>query len=332
MRKLIYACLAALLIITGCVKDYSRTPQSEDNSRTASVKDSSDSAYFTAEGTGQSESEAHDQALSEMSRRFEAKVLSDTYDRTSAIIDSTGETFRAHIEDNIRVISAVKLEGARIDRTWFDNEKGIYHAIAVLDRHQAGENWQSEIKDIDDKIEGEFRMLDTIDSKFMKFGSLMTILNNWIEREVLVSRLRVIGFSDTGTRSYDIKRVFNMVPQLKADMLVFLEVTGEYGHEMENKLSEALNKAGFVLSDKRNKADVLITGKVEADPVELNNPGWKFARARVSLTIVDALTGSAVGEVSDDARSGHSTYKEAVHKAVKKITVTASEKLIEYFQ
>ncbi|MBI4682714.1 MAG: LPP20 family lipoprotein [Nitrospirae bacterium] len=332
MRKLIYIYLAALLIITGCVKDHSRAPHSEDNSRTLSVKGPDDSASFTAEGTGQSDTEARNQALSEMSRRFEARVISDTYDRTSAIVDAAGETFMAHIEDNIRVISAVKLEGARIERTWFENEKGIYHAIAVLDRHQAGENWQSEIKDIDNKIEGEFRLLDSIDSKFLKFGSLMTILNHWIEREVLVSRLRVLGFSDTSTRSFDIMRVFNMVPQIKAGMLVFLEVTGEYGNEMENKLSEALNKAGFVISDKRNKADVLITGRVEAGPVELNNPGWKFTRARVSLTIVDALTGSAVGEVSDDARAGHTTYKEAVHNAVKKIAVTASEKLIEYFQ
>lgn len=326
MAKIFYACLAVMITISGagCIKD---------KSKPLSVTDYSDSVYFKAEGIGQSETEARNQALAEMSRIFEAEVSSDTFDRASEIIDTAGnEVFRGNIESNIRVISAVKLEGVRIARTWFDKEKGNYRALAVLDRHQAAENWRSEIKDIDNKIEGEFRLLDTINSKFLKLGSLMKILDHWVEREVLVSRLRVLGFNDAGIRSYDIKRAFYMIPQTKAEMLVFLMITGEYASEIENKLTESLNGAGFVLSNRRDKADVLITGAVAAEPVELKNPGWKFARARISLSIVDALTGSIIGEVSDNARAGHLTYKESVHKAIKKISTTASEKLIEFFK
>lgn len=264
MEKILYAYLVVLILTIGCVKDHPLTKP---------VPEYPESVYFKAEGTGQSEAEARDQALAEMSKIFEAEVFSDTYDRAVAIIDSTGnDIFRGDIESDIRVVSSVKLEGARIGRTWFDNEKGIYRALAVLDRRQAGENWKGEIKDIDDKIEGEYSALDTMNSKFMKLRSLMEILDLWVERESRVSRLRVIGLRDASTLSYDIKNAFYMVPQLKADMLIFMKITGEHGNEMEAILSGALNKAGFVLSDERNRADVLITGEVEAGPVELKTP------------------------------------------------------------
>ncbi|MBI5664365.1 MAG: LPP20 family lipoprotein [Nitrospirae bacterium] len=324
MAKILFTCLAVLVLITGCIKDRPTTQP---------VPDYPDSVYFKAEGTGKSEPEARGQALAEMSRIFESEVFSNTYDRAVEIIDSTGNgASRGNMESYIRVVSSVKLEGARIGRTWFDNERGTYRALAVLDRHQAGENWQGEIKDIDNKIEGEYMALDAGNSKFMKLQSLMKILDLWVERESRVSRLRVIGLNYTSVGSYDIKRAFYMVPQIKADLLVFLKITGEHANEMEGILSAALNKAGFKLSDERNKADVLITGNIEAGPVDLKKPGWEFARARLSLTIMDAVTGSIAGELSENERAGQLTYPEAVHKAVNKIAETASDKLLEYFQ
>lgn len=324
MKNVFFACLALLVLITGCAKDHHKPEP---------VTDYPESVYFKAEGTGQSEAEARDQSLAEMSRIFEAEVFSDMNDRVVEIVDSEGGGIsRSNIESNVRVVSSVKLEGARIARTWFDNEKGLYRSLAVLDRRQAGDNWQGKIKEIDSKIEVEYIFLDSDSSKFMKLRSLMRILDHWVEREVFVSRLRVIGLQDTSRRTYDMKRVFHMITQIRADTLVFLKITGKYGPEVESKLSEAIVKAGFVQSEERNRADVIITGNVEAGPVELKNPGWEFARAQISLSIIDTVTGSTVGEISENARAGHLTYSEAVHKAVKKISIMASEKLIEYFK
>lgn len=323
MKKIIYTCLAVLIIITGCT---------EVRTKPAAVKNYPESVYFQAEGTGQSEAEARNQAVAEMSRIFESKVFSDTYDRTAAIIDSGNETFRGNIESNIRVISSVELEGVRIAETWLDNEKGVYRALAILERQQAAKGWQEGIKQTDIKVESEFGALDSVSSKFMKLRSLMEIRDLWIEREVLVSRLRVIGFRDSTARSYDIKKAFNMVPQIKSGMLIYVQISGKHGKEIEDKLSESLNRAGFILSSSKSSADVHVTGTVTAKPVDLKNPDWEFSRANASLTVIDAVTGSAVGEVSDNARAGHLTYDEAVHKAVRKLTRTVPEEVLKYFE
>jgi hypothetical protein len=139
MVKTICCSLAVMIMLIGCA---------EKNLKAPSPADYPESSFFQAEGIGQSEREAGNEALAEMARIFESEVFSDTYDRASSYIDAAGdETYRARIESNIRVVSAVKLEGVRIIRTWFDNEKGNYHALAVLDRYKAKEDWQNGIED-----------------------------------------------------------------------------------------------------------------------------------------------------------------------------------------
>jgi hypothetical protein len=325
MVKTICCSLAVMIMLIGCA---------EKNLKAPSPADYPESSFFQAEGIGQSEREAGNEALAEMARIFESEVFSDTYDRASSYIDAAGdETYRARIESNIRVVSAVKLEGVRIIRTWFDNEKGNYHALAVLDRYKAKEDWQNGIEDIDHRIEGEFEAADTKDGQLMRLLTYTKIIRYWVEREVLVSRLRVIGFQDATIRKYDIKKAFRMISQIKTDLLVYVRIGGDFGEEIESRLAESLNADGFVLGSRKSSADVLIIGDVTVVPVDLKNPEWEFARASVSLTVSDAVTGVAVREISENARAGHLNYNEAAYKAfqkvVEKVIKSVAEKLAE---
>jgi hypothetical protein len=314
-----------MIMLTGCA---------EKNLKAPAPADYPESSFFQAEGIGQSEREAGNEALAEMARIFESEVFSDTYDRAGSYIDASGdETYRARIESNIRVVSAVKLEGVNIAHVWFDNEKGLYHALAVLDRYKAKEDWHNGIKDIDHRIEGEFQAADTGDSQLMRLLAYTKIIRHWVEREVLVSRLRVIGFQDASVRNYDMKKAFRMISQIKTDMLVYVRIGGDFGEEIESRLAESLHEEGFILISRQNSADVLITGDVTVVPVDLKNPGWEFARASVSLTITDAVTGAAVSEISENARAGHLNYNEAAFKAfqevIGKVVLSVAEKLAE---
>jgi hypothetical protein len=324
MKRIFYISLAVLLITVGC---------SEKKFKDHLQPEYPDDRYFTAKGIGQSEKEARNEAIAEMSRIFESKVFSETYDRAISVIDETGsEISRSSIESNLRVVSAVELKGVHIAKTWFDDEEGIYYALAILDRYQAKENWESEIKDIDNRIEGEFKFINSTTSKYLKLTALRKIINYWMKREVLVSRLRVLGFRGKSSLSYDIKTVFSEMPRLRADTLIYIKIDGKYGREIESRLTEVLSEAGFMLGNNRQNADILITGSVKVEPVELTNPDWKFARAKISLKIIDTSTRSTVGEISVSTRAGHLSYKEAVYRAVKKARASVSERFIEYFE
>lgn len=325
MVKIYYLCLVVLIIFPGCGgKDL----------KPDIGKEYPASRYMTAQGLGQTESEARNRAVAEMSRIFESRVRSDTYDRVKAVVDASGtETARQDIESTIRVVSEVELTGVELGRTWFDKDKNTYYALSVLDRYKARDKWANEIRDMDGMIEGEFKVLNSVKSKFLKLTSLKRILGLWIEREVIVSRLRVLGFQEKAPAAYDMKSVFHMIPRIKSDMLIFVDITGARAREVRDEISELLNGAGYMMSDTRNRADVIVTGKVNVEPVELKNPEWKFARAAVSITVTDTDTGLIVGEITGNKRGpGRLSYPEAVRAAIKKISGPVSEKLIDYFE
>ncbi len=316
--------MVAAFIVYGCAH------------RAAEVKTTKDypsSRYLTAKGIGQSESEARNRAVSEMSRIFESSIFSDTLDRVTSKIDESGsEVSRQSIESNIRIVSFMELKGVRVEETWFNDDTGVYYALAVLDRHQARNDWLKQISEMDSRIEGEFGVLGGAGSKYERFRSLKSILGLWIEREVFVSRLNVLGFNDKRSASYDIERVFSMIPKARNDLLIFIDINGENATVIKDRVSAVLSESGFALSDNRNGSNVMIEGNIEIVPIDLKNPDWEFARATVSISVIDLHTGMKVGEIIEKKRAGHLTYEEAVHKAVKMVSDPVSEKLLKYFE
>lgn len=324
MIKSILACMALMLLLSGC---YKKAPVKRHSVEYPS------STYFTARGAGQSEAEARNRAAAEMARIFESRVASDTYSRASSILDAAGnETFMRSIESDIQVSSSVKLTGVRVERTWLNDETGEFNSLAVLEKNQARKNWLSEISAIDSRIVGELGLLDSTGSRYVKFVTLKKVLKLWTDREVLVSRVRVLGFDNSVPTAYDIKRVFNDIPRVKASMRVFIEIRGAYAKEVRGGIAKSLNAAGIALMGDRDGADLVVTGEVAVKPVELNNPGWEFARASIALKMLDTATASELGKISEHSRAAHLTYDEALHKAVGKTLKVVSRDLAAYFE
>jgi hypothetical protein len=316
--------IISALIVTGCVRHQVET---------GPERQYPPSRYLTATGIGQSESEARNQAVSELSRIFESRIFSETFDRVTSRIDESGsEVSKQSIESNIRIVSLMELKGVRVEETWFDENEGMYYALAVLDRYQARKDWLKQLDEMDNRIEGEFGVLEAADSEYERYRSLKTILGLWIEREALVSRLNVLGFGDKRSVAYDMKSVFTTIPKARNALLMFIEITGENDSAIKNSIAAVLSGAGFTVSDNRNGSNVMIAGNVEVVPVDLKNPDWKFARATVTISVVDLRTGFSVGKIVERKRAGHLTYDEAVTKAIKLVSEPVSEKLLQYFE
>lgn len=336
MKKAYYVFLIiAALILSNCAGKVN-TLSSTIPPSTLDVSDISEypaSKYLTATGIGQSESEARRQAKAELSNIFESKVSSDIRKRVKSVIGETGnETVTRDAEQNIRVVSAIQLKGVQIGKTWYNQEQKVYYALAILDRHQARENWQSELDDIDGKIEAALTSLDSLKSSFSKLQSLRNTHRQWIEREAIASRLRVLGFHDFSMKDYDVKTIFHKIQQIRANMLILIDIQGgEYAELIQKVISEKLSKEGFALSDMGKRANIFINGSVKIEPVKLNNPELKYARVTVSMAIIDSEIDITVGELTENKRAAHLNYTEAAHQAVKKVSNSIAQKLVEYF-
>jgi len=156
-------------------------------------------------------------------------------------------------------------------------------------------------------------------------------LQLWIEREVIASRLNVIGFKAQDAQTYDLRDLFHMINQIKAQMHIHILITGKHNQEIEDDIASALTHEGFKLSPDREKADVLISGSVKTELLALDKPDWKFIRAKVFIDIIDAMSDTVVGQVSHQTRKGRLNQREAEYQAVKVASRAVAQKLVDFF-
>lgn len=291
-----------------------------------------DSRYITATGSGQSDIEAANQAAGGVSRIFEPQVTRSTYDRVKSVVDTSGVEVPG-IEPLVREKSRTPIRGIAIVKMRFNKDNGVYYALAVLNKKRARNDWIGELKDLDGFIKTRLNALNSVQSRFIKLTSLHKIFDLWIQREVIVSRLNVIGHDGEAPADYDIKPVLQKTQEIKAVMPVFVDISGvEHTGTVNDKVSEALLQAGFTLTDTRTEADVLITGTVNVKSLELVEAGQVFIRATVSLTVKDLQTGRIVGKISEGERTGHVSYDEAVYKALIEISPVVADNLIHLLE
>lgn len=331
-KNLIIITLICLLLpFTGCVGKKAKKSSSNNKGESHFVQmEYPKGRYLTAIGSGDSESEAKRNAKSEISNIFEAKISSDLSSNTTAIVDTNrGDSMRKIVRKNINVQSSVKLKGLYIGKTWKQDSQ--YFAVAVLEKGKAKDGWISEIEKVDNKIDAQFKVVEKQVSKVTKLKPLKTIINLWMEKQAIISRLRVIGYAAPSANKHDIKSVFQKIPAIKSDINVFVAVKGIRGNEIKDIIAKYLTKANFKFTGFSRRADVLILGKSKAERVRNNNMDFVFARAKLFLSLIDVKTGVKIGEIAEDTRKGALNINEAAHKAIKGVSKKAALKVVEYF-
>lgn len=331
--KTVISALCLPLLLFACAAEKASLVSVKE--RTERAPALSSEKYLTATGIGDSEKEARLNARAELAAIFESKVSSDVINRVKSVVEASGrETVTRDDERNIRVLSSVELEGVETGRTWYDEKQSAYYAVALLDRQKARESWQNEADLIDDEIELILASLDSKQSDFGRFQSLKKARQRWLGKEVTLSRLRVLGYSDTSVATYNIKDILSGIERLKSQFLIFISLDGadnRFTQIIRDEITKNLSREGYLLTEEKARGNLLIEATLKVTPVELNNPEWKFARAILNLSVVDKVSGLTVAEISENKRASHLTYDEAAHKAVKSVAKMSAEKIIEYF-
>lgn len=310
----------AFFFFAGCA---SSSPDEPAGSR----KKFPSSRYLTATGVGKTEGEARRQAMSEIANIFESKVMSETNSSALSVVsDIEGESFQKTVGTKIRILSSVQLKGVTIGDIW--QEEGLYHAVAVLDRFQSQENWSREKEELTAALEGERNTLKTASSKIIRLTSANRIADLWLRRNVVQSRLAVIGFGDELENELDVPAIFKTISDIKSDLRFHLDISGENGSQVMQQIGRTLTRKGLFLKDAKEDSDVLVAGRISVEPIQLNNPDIHFVRADVSLQVVDRQTAAQIGEIAENIRKGHINAKEAARKAVQEVSVIAADKLL----
>lgn len=295
-----------------------------------SAPEFSGDTHLMAKGYGQSRPEAIRRAKAELANIFESRIESDIASVTRAVTDSAkGDTLYKNVQSKIRVASSVELEGVEVGEVTKEGRE--YVAVAALDRNRAAEKWQGDLARLNARIEVEDKAAQASPGKLMRLKHLNTAMDLFIEREALVSRLRVIGRPAHGSAENEFKALAGRLQETKTDFRISLDVASPNGEALARKLAKELTEAGFLVGDRRDSGDVILTVTLALSRVELHNPNFKFMRATADVAIVDPLTGKTVGAFSENKREGHLTYEEAGAKATRTLSGKLAKKIIAYF-
>jgi len=313
----------ALVFLIGC-------SQSQEKSATAMQPAFPEARYLTAEGSGQTEVEARRQALAELSGIFESKVHAETTSFARAAIGpDNDELFEKNVESKIAIISSVRLTGAQIGRVWQDAAApGAYHALAVIDRSQAGRGWADQLETVTAKTEAQVTNIEYTTGRFQRLLALNRITVGLLQKQALESRLRVLNYPARSSLDVDIRPITAELAGLRSRLRFFVKFSGENSQIVADRLSEAFTANGLLIGNSLNEADALISGYVESQPLSLNNPRAQFVRATATVKIIETGTRATVATLSENIRKGHVDPAEAARKAVSALADTLAERLI----
>lgn len=285
--------------------------------------------FLQTEGYGKTPMEARRQALAELSAVFESRVSSHTISiARSSLGPDNVEQFEKTIESNIRIVSSVRLKGAIIGKVWQDKTTGLYHALAVLDRMDAGRDWTGELEILDNRVQAETAMLATLKGRLPRMASLNRIMSLFLEHHAIESRLMVIDYPSVSNLDIDMSQMMSDLVAIRSELKFYIDITGEHGETAGNILSQTLTQNGIFITRSKERANALITGRIDVFPLNLNNPEILFVRAVGDVQVFEIGSRAVFTKINENIRKGHVDPDEAVHKAVMAISQIIADRLV----
>lgn len=295
--------------------------------------DNADAEYPPAQyllGVGQAgeRNGAADQAYAAVARIFKAEVTAQAKDWESyLVIESRGATNaeRRLTLDSVTKVSTDKaLENVRIMETWYDANKGVHYALAVMSRPQAEASVMERVAELDRAVEADVGESRQTSDKLTKIRDLRRAVRNLVLREAYNADLRVIRPSGRGTAApYQVNELSNELAQfLAGNLLVTVQVSGDQAEPIERALTEGLLREGLnVVTDtvggEGRTPELLVRGTARLFPIEVRDPNFKYVRWCSDFDVVEVATSRVVGAIARSGKEGHLTEREATAKALR---------------
>ena len=321
-KRILLLVLLLVLFASGCGKSTS-PPMMNDKS-----PDFQETRFLAAEGIGNTKTDARRQALAELSSIFESRVQSQTTSFASSSLGPDNmELFEKTIKSQIRVISSVRLEGAKIGKVWQDEATGNFHALAILNRMDAGKNWSRDLERLDNRLRAEAIALETIIGKLPRMAALNSVMSLALERHAIESRMMVINYP-APELELDLAKMTSELALIQSKLRFYIDITGEHGTIAGKFLSRTLTQNGILITLNMDEADAWVMGQGEVTPMSLANPKIVFVRATGDVEVFETNSHDLFVQINENLRKGHIDRDEAKHKAIMAISQQISQRLL----
>lgn len=253
--------------------------------------------YLTGQGSALTAQDAKDRARGELAKQFEVAVRERSQQaQTFSSQQGDGEssqTLEQKISRQLLTHTSLSLQGVQIAETWQDEANEQYHALAVLSRNRARQQFEQEIDTLDERSRQWLARAAAEDTLLRRAASLQQAIGAQQRRVLVQSSLQVVDASGRGKPpSMSLAELERSRDALLKRISVLPGASGELAADLVDLLSAASAGAGFALANSA-EADYRLFVRALLDPA-IEQDGWYWLRGTLQLELVDSA-GNDIG-------------------------------------
>lgn len=256
--------------------------------------------YMSATGSASKAEQAKARALSNLAKIFEVHIRE---------VSTTQQDIQTHkkegvetVEQKQRIASTVNLktdkmvQGARVAEQWQSSADLTYHALAVLDRSQAGNNIRSEMRSLDEEtqyaLDQQLKRHDTL----LEIADLHKATSLQQDRQTLQKTLKIIDVKGKGSApQWNLAELNEQLQQALRSLPLQTGVAVDDIGGLSNILQGAAADAGFNVADSSHQGGFyrLSAGLEAQEPVKKDD--WYWLRASLKLELISQDGATVIG-------------------------------------
>ena len=251
--------------------------------------------YLSATGSASKAEQAKARALSNLAKVFEVQIreVSTTSQDTKSNRKDGVET----VESNARISSTVNLktdkmvQGARIAEQWQNSTDLTYHALAVLDRAQAGNNIRSEMNRLDEETQYALDQQKKRSDPLLKISDLSKANALQQDRQTLQKTLKIIDVRGKGApASWNLAELNERLQQALRSLPLQTAVKVDDIGGLNNILQGAAAAAGFNVGS----SGYQLAASLETQP-PIPQGDWHWLRGTLTVELIAPDGATVIG-------------------------------------
>jgi len=252
--------------------------------------------YLSATGSAAKPEQAKARALSNLAKIFEVQIreVSTTTQDVKSLKKDGVET----VQSSARIASTVNLktdkmvQGARIAEQWQSSADLTYHALAVLDRSQAGNNIRGEMRRLDEETQYALDQQVNRNDALLKISDLHKANALQQDRQTLQKTLKIIDVKGKGASArWNQAELSEQLQQALRSLPLITVVKADDIGGLNNVLQGAAAKAGFSVADNTGSSGYQLAASLEAQqPIIKDDWHWLRATLKIELIAQDGIT------------------------------------------
>lgn len=294
-HKLIWlTAISILLLQTACVGSAGKNVKASSGSKPDWVNGDAgyypNSQYLTATGSAAKAELAKDRALANLVKTFEVEVRENTTTRSDTKVSirngSESYTRNQRLNQQINLRTDKVVQGARVAESWFDKTVQTYHALAVLDRKQAGANIRSEMTRLDQETETELARSRSQSDPLLTMAALNKALELQNQRLTMQQSLKVIDTSGRGNPAqWNLADLRGQLETQLQSLRIATSVDNDPLGRLGQAIQSAMGNAGFPAAN--GSSNFTLVASLDVQDLGVRD-GWHWLRAKLSVKLVEA--------------------------------------------